>query len=247
MAKILFYEGIKTEINLSNTFLMRSDCELFSARSGREIIDLAKSVQPDLICLEEFMPDMDGKSCLERCALQELPTHPKYLLLIEGEPDDQLIHYARKHNLAFVTRPIEQVVLLRQISRLLDVPIRLAVRLKVVFEVKGKTARNEVFYGRMVDISTGGFLLEVTRKLDRGDILYCFFNLTRKDPLIFSSVEIVREADPERTDTYLYGAEFVHLRPEDRRQIAQYIFRQGDDAAGRDASTSESDSAADPA
>jgi c-di-GMP-binding flagellar brake protein YcgR len=100
----------------------------------------------------------------------------------------------------------------------------MAVRLKVVFEVKGKTAKNEIFYGKMIDLSTGGFLLEVEKSLSIGDILYCFFSLSKAEPLMFASGELVREAKSEKKNTHLYGLEFVNIRSDERKRIAEFIF-----------------------
>jgi len=48
-------------IHLSN-ILRRANYEIYSAPGGKEAIDLVKNINPDLVILDIFMPDIDGSS-----------------------------------------------------------------------------------------------------------------------------------------------------------------------------------------
>lgn len=222
--KILCYEGILADIDVENTFLQRSECEIVTCKSGPEMIELAEEFRPSLILLDEAMPGVGGLEVARSILRNPDVGTTRLLLVLEDEtgPGKQLEESER---LGLVTRPIDTILFLKKVSKLLEIPTRVHVRTKVVFEAKGRTAENELFYGKMMDISTGGFLFQLDRPLKLGDIIYCFFSLARNEQLIFSSGRIVRFAGMPESSHFLYGVEFVNLRADDRRRIAEFIFR----------------------
>jgi CheY-like chemotaxis protein len=223
--KILCYEGMLTDIDVDNTFLQRSECDILTCKSGTEIVELAEEFRPELVLIDEAMPGLDGLEVVRSILCNPDLNMTRVLLIFEDESGPESRKLEESDRLAFAARPIDALLFLKKLSKLMDIPTRVHVRTKVVFEAKGRTAENELFYGRMLDISTGGFLFQLDRPLKLGDIIYCFFSLARNEQLIFASGRIVRFAGMPESSHYLYGVEFVNLRADDRRRIAEFIFR----------------------
>src|SRR4029079_12122267 len=75
-----------------------------SASSGREAIDLATSLQPDVVLMDINMPDMDGITATEQLSTA-VPTAAVVMMSVQGEAD-----YLRRSMLAaareFLVKPV---------------------------------------------------------------------------------------------------------------------------------------------
>jgi CheY-like chemotaxis protein len=82
------------------------------ARTGREALDLARTVVPDLIMLDLRMPEMDGTAFLE--VFERAPVLKRIpVLIVTGFPDDDVTHTAFGLNIvARLRKPVPQADLL---------------------------------------------------------------------------------------------------------------------------------------
>lgn len=65
-ARVLIIEDNVDNYELVRFLLERSDYETIWARSGREGIDMAKTLRPDLILMDLSLPEVDGWTATER-------------------------------------------------------------------------------------------------------------------------------------------------------------------------------------
>jgi pilus assembly protein CpaE len=94
----------ETRENFRKLLQFESDIEVQgTARTGKEGIDLAKEVRPDVILMDINMPDMDGISATE-IIRKEIPFTQIVILSVQGDPN-----YMRRAMLAgardFLTKP----------------------------------------------------------------------------------------------------------------------------------------------
>ncbi len=81
---------------------------LFTATTGRELIEQSARLKPDLVITDIKMPDVDGLDA----ALEIYQQHPTPIILVTGYTDRQFIERAMEnHILAYLIKPIRQAEL----------------------------------------------------------------------------------------------------------------------------------------
>ena len=94
----------ETRENIKKLLQFESDIEVVGvARTGREGIDLAAEISPDVILMDINMPDMDGITATETIR-KDVPFVQVVILSVQGDPN-----YMRRAMLAgardFLTKP----------------------------------------------------------------------------------------------------------------------------------------------
>ena len=94
----------ETRENIKKLLQFESDIEVVGvARTGREGIDLAEEISPDVILMDINMPDMDGITATETIR-KDVPFVQVVILSVQGDPN-----YMRRAMLAgardFLTKP----------------------------------------------------------------------------------------------------------------------------------------------
>ncbi len=94
----------ETRENFRKLLQFESDIEVLgTARTGKEGIDLAREVKPDVVLMDINMPDMDGITATE-IIRKEIPFAQTVILSVQGDPN-----YMRRAMLAgardFLTKP----------------------------------------------------------------------------------------------------------------------------------------------
>ena len=103
--RVLIVDDIpETRDHLSKLLGFETDIEVVgAAASGREAIELAAKLTPDVVLMDINMPDMDGISATERLSA-EVPTAAVVMMSVQGEAD-----YLRRSMLAgareFLVKP----------------------------------------------------------------------------------------------------------------------------------------------
>ena len=103
--RVLIVDDIpETRDHLSKLLGFESDIEVVgSAASGREAIEMAAKLSPDVVLMDINMPDMDGISATERLSA-EVPSAAVVMMSVQGEAD-----YLRRSMLAgareFLVKP----------------------------------------------------------------------------------------------------------------------------------------------
>jgi hypothetical protein len=196
---------------------------LLPGPGGAKLLELAAAECPDVLVLSDRGPD-------PWVHLDELRSDPELarlrVLLVASEPlTPERREALLGASVSVVNGPLCPEELSNAVAAVMNVPTRVTVRARVAFEVTGRTADNQVVFGRMLDVSTGGLRLESERVFEKGDVLYCFFSLGAGTPVVFATARVVhgREPSPGRHE---YGLEFLDIRLEDRRRIAEFVFRQ---------------------
>ena len=89
MAKILIVEDAQDQLELFAKSFRRAGFEVYGAHDGGHAMDRVRDVRPDIILLDQMMPEVDGTTFL-----QNLRRFPKYknvpVVLVTGITDRQL-------------------------------------------------------------------------------------------------------------------------------------------------------------
>src|SRR3954454_956358 len=86
--RVLIVDDIpETRDHLSKLLGFEGDIEVVgTAASGREAIEIATELTPDIVLMDINMPDMDGIAATERLA-SEVPTTSVVMMSVQGEAD----------------------------------------------------------------------------------------------------------------------------------------------------------------
>ena len=89
MIKILIVEDAQDQLELFAKSFRRAGFEVYGAHDGGHAMDRVRDIRPDIILLDQMMPEVDGTTFL-----QNLRRFPKYknipVVLVTGITDRQL-------------------------------------------------------------------------------------------------------------------------------------------------------------
>ena len=89
MPKILIVEDAQDQLELFAKTFRRAGFDVYGAHDGGHAMDRVRDVKPDVILLDQMMPEVDGTTFL-----QNLRRFPKYknvpVILVTGITDKQL-------------------------------------------------------------------------------------------------------------------------------------------------------------
>lgn len=107
--------GRLIKMNLEAT----TDYEVSLATSGKDGLELAKKLKPDLILLDIIMPDISGLEVLERLK-KDKGTMAISVIMLTAKGDDVFrINAAHLYNEAYMTKPVSIKDLKSKISEIL--------------------------------------------------------------------------------------------------------------------------------
>ena len=120
MAKILVIDDEVQLVEMAQMRLEAAGYEVVTATDGREGLEKAKSIEPDLILCDVMMPKMDGYKV---CGLLKNDSRyskiPLILFTARAQQDDQDVGDEVGAD-AYITKPFEPPVLLAKIKELLE-------------------------------------------------------------------------------------------------------------------------------
>jgi two-component system response regulator VicR len=103
MKKILICEDEADAVTYLNDKLKKDDYEVHTAVDGKEAIEKAKEVKPDLILLDIRMPKLDGLEVAKQ--IRKSDTHTK-IIFITAFASPQLKQEAIKYNISdYIVKP----------------------------------------------------------------------------------------------------------------------------------------------
>ncbi len=124
MKRILAIDDTLSNLELIKAVLVRQfpDCEILTARSGKEGIEVAREVLPETILLDILMPDMDG---FETCMILKMDSTTKHIpILMVSALGQDPEHRIKGLNLgadAFISKPFDRA----ELTALVNVMLRI--------------------------------------------------------------------------------------------------------------------------
>ena len=222
--RVLIVDDIpETRDHLTKLLGFESDIEVVgSASSGREAIELAVKLQPDVVLMDINMPDMDGISTTEAIAARA-PMSAVVMMSVQGEAD-----YLRRSMLAgareFLVKPFssdELTTSIRQVhirerekhSRMSIMPVGVngtaaAGRdpgvIVALFSPKGGVGRTTIAVNLAVAAATelGKKVVLVDASFQFGDV-GVLLNLNPKNKSIADLAPELETGEPESLDTFV--------------------------------------------
>jgi len=166
---VLIADSLKALLQIENTFLMRAGVEVVTAENGVRAVELAREKVPRLILLDLEMRQMDGAAA---CAAMrhDLALAFTPILIVSGIDSQEIRDRCLRAGCTeFVVKPREPEELLAIVVRILSVRERKALRVQVVFKVRGDLDHRRIL-GKATNLSATGLLLLSDKPLSLGSV-----------------------------------------------------------------------------
>lgn len=222
MTRILLVDDARTLLELGQSFLERSGCELTTVTTAAEALDAARSSRPDLIVMDVDLPGVDGITCCQR--IKSDPELTGVPVVIATSPLE-IPRCVTAGADGFVPKPVTRTRLVDVVRRFVPVAERASTRYPVGFKVE--FVRNGVEgTGYALDLATGGLFLKTHDPLRRGDHIELSFTLpTSGASPIRALGEVIRIVTDESAPHHHAGAgiAFKALSARQRLEISRFL------------------------
>lgn len=118
--KIVYIEDEQEMIDLVRLILARKGYEVIGASGGREGLDLARRLLPDVVLLDLMMPDMDGWEVYQQMKADAATRHiPVIVVTAKAQNIDKVLglHIAKVED--YISKPFSPKELLDSLERVL--------------------------------------------------------------------------------------------------------------------------------
>jgi CheY-like chemotaxis protein len=117
--RILLVDDSETVLMLERMILKGGSYELVTAKHGREGVEKALALKPDLILMDVMMPQMNGFEAIRRLRDHEdTRSIPILIVTTKGEEESMETGYVSGCN-EYITKPIDSLELLTKIRSFL--------------------------------------------------------------------------------------------------------------------------------
>jgi CheY-like chemotaxis protein len=122
--RVLLVDDVELFLHLGKTVLQRKDLDVQTAASGNEALEKAREMNPDIIFLDLYMPDLNGDEVCRRLKADNRTSNiPIVILTSEGDEEVRSLCFSAGCD-DYVTKPIHPEVLQATIERHLHERLR---------------------------------------------------------------------------------------------------------------------------
>ncbi len=117
---ILIVDDVADNREVYNQFLVHKGFQVALAGDGREALEKARQLRPDLIVMDLSLPIMDGWEATRRLKKNKWTKHIP-ILALSAHAQDDVSHTASQAGAdKFITKPFAPEALVKEITRMLD-------------------------------------------------------------------------------------------------------------------------------
>lgn len=230
--KILLVDDNRLFLEMEKEFLQPCAVLIYTARDGREALELVRVARPDLIFMDLHMPEMDGAACCT--ALKSDPDMKgiPVVMVVTQERDDDQSRCQRAGCDHVITKPVDRAAFLRAGQRFLPDFDRIESRLPCLTLVVFRLGK-ETFYGTSANLSSQGMFVAFDGRVDVDDLVRVSFlvpgssgevvEATGRVAWVNSGAPLPKPGLPKG-----FGIEFNAVSPEGARAIGEFISRATD-------------------
>lgn len=124
--RILVVDDVERNVKLLEAKLESEYYNVFSARNGKQAIEMATNLNPDVILLDVMMPEMDGIEVCRILKKQSETMHIPIVMVTALTEQEDRVRCLKAGATDFITKPIDEVHLFSRVKSL--------VRLKAIFD-----------------------------------------------------------------------------------------------------------------
>lgn len=220
---LLIVDDVELFIQLQISHLGHQRYDIHTARSGSEGLEMVRSLKPDIVLMDMFMPDINGDQVCR--LLKEDPdtwSIPVVLVSSGGRGWSRAASLSSKCD-GLIFKPVRRDLLLSVVENLLGTNLRARDRIQV--SIPGSVLLEGTDYPvTLHSLSSSGAFIETEEKMIRGDLLELTFALPdRKQKIRIRAAAVIwcgslREDGPPGT-----GIHFLTIDEETRKHLNIFV------------------------
>ena len=122
MARILIVDDSPTQTLSISKILKKHGHEIITAKDGEEGVEVAKAELPDLVLMDVVMPKINGFQATRQITKNPSTNHIPVIIVTTKDQETDRIWGARQGAKSYVTKPVEEELLMNAINQYLPKP-----------------------------------------------------------------------------------------------------------------------------
>lgn len=223
---LLIVDDVELFIQLQISHLGHDRYDIHTARNGLEGLEMVRSLKPDLVLMDLFMPDMNGDQICS--ILKDDPETSSIPIVLVSSGARGLSKNASISSKCdgLIFKPVRRDLLLSVVENLLGTNLRCCHRVQV--SIPGTATYDEMELPvTLHTLSSDGAFLEINQQIIRGDLIELTFSLPDQDKNIHvRSAAVVWCGSLNSTGPEGAGVYFLSIDAEARNQIKSFVQTQ---------------------
>lgn len=223
---LLIVDDVELFIQLQISHLGHQRYNIHTARSGSDGLEVARSLKPDLILMDLFMPDMNGDQvCRILKGDPETSSIPIVLVSSGARGMSKSVSVSSQCD-GLIFKPVRRDLLLSVVENLLGTNLRVNDRAQV--SIQGTAISDEIeFPVHIHTLSSDGAFVETKQNSIRGDLLELSFSLPGQDRKIhIRAAAVVWCGSLGHDGPEGAGVFFLTIDTETRKHISSFVQTQ---------------------
>lgn len=117
--KVLIVDDSPVERHILKGYLSKLGFEIFEAENGEAGIKSALEIHPDVILMDVVMDGINGFQATKQITLNESLKSVKVIMCTSKNKDTDKMWGTRQGASAYITKPVDELVLVAEIARLI--------------------------------------------------------------------------------------------------------------------------------
>jgi len=220
---LLIVDDVELFIQLQISHLGHSRYDIHTARSGSEGLQIARSLKPDLILMDLFMPDMDGDQICRILKEDPETSSIPVVLVSSGARGRSRTASVSSNCDGLIFKPVRRDLLLSVVENLLGTNLRSRNRIRV--SIPGTATMDERSYPVTIHtLSSDGAFVETQHEVIRGDLMQLSFTLPGEESMVnIRSAAIVWCGSLEKGGPSGAGVYFLTIDQAARERISSFV------------------------
>ena len=122
MARILIVDDSPTQTLSISKILKKHGHEIITAKDGEEGVEVAKAELPDLVLMDVVMPKINRFQATRQITKNPSTSHIPVIIVTTKDQETDRIWGARQGAKSYVTKPVEEELLMNAINQYLPKP-----------------------------------------------------------------------------------------------------------------------------
>jgi CheY-like chemotaxis protein/Tfp pilus assembly protein PilZ len=220
---LLLVDDVELFLQLQISYLENPRFQIHAARSGKEALEKARSLHPDLVLLDMFMPDIQGdevcRTLKENPGTASIPV----ILVSSGSRDESKKRAEAAGCDGLIYKPVRRDLLLSVVEKCLGISMRRNARVRVLLPAVIVTEGEEI-PATIHTLSTDGAFVEIEKKIIVGSLMELRFKFLHEDQtIIVRTAAVVWCGALEDNGPKGVGVRFLSIYPESKEHINRFL------------------------
>lgn len=221
--KLLIVDDVELFVQLQVSYLGNDKYDIHTAGNGNEGLHLARTLRPDLILLDLFMPDLNGDEVCHILKKDPATSAIPVVLVSSGAPERSRSAMISSGSDGLVFKPVRRDLLVSVVENLLGTNLRFHDRINV--NIAGTVIHEgEEHPVTIRSLSSDGAFLELSYRVTRGDLMEIIFTLPdTRDVIRIRSAAVVWIGTLGEDGPAGAGLSYLTIEEGMRKKISEFV------------------------